>query len=120
MNEEIAWRVILSVKPGQLDAFRMLTAEMVEVAQSERGVLSYERFVTEDGKFVHIYERYADRGAALAHLRMFKRRFAVRFSSMVEREQFIVFGHASGPLKQLLDSFGAIYLKLFGNFRYWV
>ena len=37
MNEEIAWRVILSVKPGQLDEFRMLTAEMVEVNKVTSG-----------------------------------------------------------------------------------
>jgi quinol monooxygenase YgiN len=56
------------VKPGQLDNFRALTGEMVESRQSEVGVLSYERFLSEDGTVIHIHERYADSASALAHL----------------------------------------------------
>ena len=52
MSEEVSWLVKLVIKPGQLDNFRALTGEMVESSRREAGVLSYERFVSEDGKFV--------------------------------------------------------------------
>jgi quinol monooxygenase YgiN len=71
MGEQISWRVELAVKPGELENFQALTGEMVEATREEPGTLSYERFVTDDGKFVHVYERYADsaRGAgALAEV----------------------------------------------------
>ena len=75
MDEQISWRVELAVKPGELENFQALTGEMVEATREEPGALSYERFVTDDGKFVHVYERYADSAAALVHLRKFGRIF---------------------------------------------
>jgi quinol monooxygenase YgiN len=119
MGGEIAWRVELRVKTGQLGNFQALTAEMVEATQGERGVRSYQRFVSEDGTTIHIYERYADSAAALAHLAAFAERFADRFGTMVERKSFTVFGYPSAELKAALDRFDAVYLKPFGGFDYW-
>ncbi|SRR5712692_5737185 len=64
MSDQVSWQVELAVKPGELDNFRTLTEEMVECTRGEPGVLSYERFVSEDGKVVHVYERYADSAPA--------------------------------------------------------
>jgi len=119
MGREISWRVELRVKPGQLGNFQTLTGEMVAVTRGEPGVLSYQRFVSEDGTTIYLYERYADSTAAIAHLEVFAKRFAVRFSTMVERKTFTVFGDPSTELKAQLDKFNAIYLKPFGNFDYW-
>jgi len=116
MGDQISWQVELAVKPGQLDNFRALTGDMVESTRGEPGVLSYERFVTDDGKFVHVYERYADSAAALAHLRKFGKNFGERFLSMVDRRRFSVFGNPSDQLRELLDGFGATYLRPFGDF----
>lgn len=117
MGEQVSWLVELAVKPGQLNNFRALTGEMVESTRGEPGVLSYERFVSDDGKVIHVYERYADSAAALAHLRTFSQKFAARFLSMVERTRFTVFGAPSDELRGVLDGFGAIYLKPFGDFK---
>src|SRR5216683_2022427 len=119
MGDQVSWLVELAIKPGQLNNFRKLTGEMVESTQVEPGVLSYERFVSEDGKVVHVYERYADSSAALAHLRTFSQKFAARFLRMVERTRFTVFGVPTEELRGVLDGFGAIYLKPFGDFKYW-
>jgi quinol monooxygenase YgiN len=70
MGDQISWHVELAVKPGQIENFQALTGEMVESTRDEPGVLDYERFVSDDGKFVHVYERYADSAAAVAHLRL--------------------------------------------------
>ena len=119
MSNQISWRVELAVKLGQIDNFRALTGEMVESTRKEPGVLSYERFVTDDSKFVHVYERYADSVAALAHLQEFRKKFGDRFSIMVERTEFTVYGNPTDELRGLLDGFAATYLKPFGDFEYW-
>ena len=67
MGDQIAWQVALAVKPGQLDNFEKLTREMIEFTRGETGVLSYQRFVTDDGRYVQVYERYPDSAAAVAH-----------------------------------------------------
>jgi quinol monooxygenase YgiN len=104
MGDRISWWVELAVKPGQLDNFRALTAEMTDTTRRERGVLSYQRFVSDDCKFIHVYERYVDSAAAVAHLRQFREEF---------REK-----NPSHELKVLLDGFGATYLKPFGDIPY--
>jgi quinol monooxygenase YgiN len=119
MGDQISWHVELAVKPGQLANFRELTGEMVESTRAEPGVLSYQRFVSDDGHFVHAYERYANSTAAVAHLQKFGKQFSGRFSAMVDRTRFTVFGHPSDELRGLLDRLGAAYLKPFGDFAYW-
>lgn len=116
MESQISWHVELMVKPGQLDDFRTLTSEMVEFAKGEPGVLVYERYISEDGQSVHVYERYTGSAAAVMHLRAFKDIFGARFSSMVERKRFMVYGVPSAELKEILDGFGPIYLSLFAGF----
>jgi quinol monooxygenase YgiN len=119
MTDQISWCVELAVKPGCLDTFKELTAEMVASTRAESGVLSYQRFATNDQKIVHAYERYANSDAALAHLQNFREKFSRRFSSMVDRMQFTVYGTPSGELKRVLDGFGANYLARFGDHAYW-
>ena len=119
MGDQISWHVELAVRPGQLANFRELTGEMVESTRAEPGVLSYQRCVSDDGQFVHAYERYANSTAAVAHLQKFRKRFGGRFLAMVDRTRFTVFGHPSDELRGLLDRLGATYLKPFDDFAYW-
>ena len=116
MSGEIAWQVELAVKPGELANLRALTGEMVQATRAEPGALIYERFVSEDGKMVCVYERYVDSAAAVAHLLAFASAFGERFSKTVERKRFMVFGTPSDELRAMLDRFGATYLGPFGGF----
>ena len=116
MSAEISWQVELEVKPGQRDHFLALTEEMVEITRGEAGVLIYERFGSEDGEVIWVYERYADSTAAVAHLRMFSEQFGERFASMVTRKRFTVFGSPSDELRSILDGFDATYLARFAGF----
>lgn len=119
MSKEVAWQVELAVKPGQLEGFRALTGEMVEFTRREPGVLSYQRFVSGDGKTVHVHERYADSTSALLHLGNFSARFSDRFLLLVERRRFTVYGEPSPELRKVLDGLGAVYLAPFGDFECW-
>ena len=70
----------------------------------------------------HLRGRARGSGAsapAAAHLEAFAKQFAERFSAMVERKIFTVFGNPSAELKAVLDKFNPIYLKPFGDFDYW-
>ena len=117
MGEQISWHVELVVKPGEFENFQALTEEMIEFTRGEDGVLIYERFLSGDGKIVHVYERYVDSASALSHLLRFGREFGKRFSGMVDRNRFAVLGTPSEELKEVLDGFGATsYLGLFGGF----
>lgn len=116
MGSEISWQVELAIKPGQLDHFRAVTRDMVAFAKSEPGVLVYERFVSEDGQTVYVYERFVDSAAAVAHLVAFGKQYGERFAAMVERRWFRVCGTPSDELRALLDRFGAAYLDLFDGF----
>lgn len=115
MNDEVSWHVELAIKPGKLDEVRSLTGEMVAASSQEPGTLSYQRFVSEDGRSLHIYERYTNSEAALAHLRMFTARFSERYEALVERRRFVLFGTPSDELRRFLDRFGAVYAKPFGE-----
>ena len=119
MSDEIAWRVELAVKSDQVANLLALTDEMVQAASLEIGCLSYQRFISPDGKSVHVYERYLNSGAALAHLTTFFQRFGARFGSMVDRKTFTVYGTPSSELRKMLDQFSPQYLRPFGNFEYW-
>jgi len=105
--DHVSWNVELTVKQGELENFRALTREMVEFAQSEEGALAYERFVSPDGKESHVYERWENSRTALAHLHAFRERYSERYSMVVERRRFNVYGNLSDELKSLLSNFGA-------------
>jgi quinol monooxygenase YgiN len=116
MSNEVSWHVELVVKPGKLAEFRALTGEMVQFTQREPGVLIYERFISEDGQEAHVYERYVDADAAVAHLLAFEQAFGGRFSGLVERRRFTVFGAASAALRRILDRYDATYVGYFDGF----
>ena len=52
-----------------VDTLRALMEEMSASTRSEPGALSYEWFIGDDDRVVHLYERYADSAAALARQR---------------------------------------------------
>ena len=118
-SEEISWRVHLSVREGRLQQFIELTAEMVTATREEDGVLIYRRFITEDMSSAHVYEAYRTSEAAVAHLLNFDRVFSLRFSTMVDRVAFWVYGAPSAELRGMLDRFEPVYMRLLGNLDYW-
>jgi quinol monooxygenase YgiN len=115
MSDQVSWHVELAVKSGQINNFRALTTEMMESTRAEAGVLNYERFISDDGNFVHVYERYANSAAAIEHLHTFTKKFSERFMTMVDRTHFTVFGNPTDELRELLDQFGATYLRPFDD-----
>jgi quinol monooxygenase YgiN len=116
MSNDISWHVELQVKAGQLDALCALTNEMVESTKTEPGALIYERYISYDRQIVHVFERYVDANAAVAHLIAFGKTYGERFGKMVERKRFTVFGTPNTELKEILDPLGAKYAVALAGF----
>jgi quinol monooxygenase YgiN len=78
---QISWWVELAVRPSCLDAFETLTGDMVASTRAERGVLAYQRFISDDRQTIHVHELYENSDAAIAHLTKFVAVFNDRYGN---------------------------------------
>ena len=117
MSEAISWVLELAIKDGQLDAFKALAQEMSDATQAdEPGTSHYEWFISEDGKAVHIYERYADSAVLMVHLGNFGAKFAERFMACVDPARLMVYGDPSAEARGALAGFGVVHMAQFAGF----
>lgn len=117
MSDDIYWMLEVAVKSGQQDAFRGLMEEMVEATRSnEPDTLNYEWTISADGATVHIYERYRNSAAVMAHLGWFGANVAERFLAMAEPKKLTVYGSPDEAATKALDGLGAIYMRPIGGF----
>ncbi len=93
MSDAVSWVLELTVKDGQLAAFKALAEEMSAATQAdEPGTTHFEWFADEDGKTAHIYERYAGSAATMVHLGNFGTKYAERFLACVDPSRLMVYG----------------------------
>ena len=102
----VAWMFELAVREGREAELRALMAEMIEATErDEPGTLDYEWYVTDDGRRLHLFERYADAGAAMTHLATFGERYMSRFFKVLAPERMTLYGapddRVRGALAQL-------------------
>lgn len=117
MSSIVSWNLQLNVREGQLETFRSLLEEMTAATRSdEPGTLTYEWFLSEDDTVCHLYERYADAEAVMAHLGNFGSKFMTRFMDCLEPTGFHVYGNPDDQARAVLDGFGAVYFRSFGGF----
>ena len=89
----VAWMFELAVKEGRDADLRALMEEMAGATErDELRTLEYEWYLSDDGRRLHLWERYADEAAALAHLRTFESRFARRFFDVLRPERITLYG----------------------------
>src|SRR4051794_37471626 len=80
MNDHVFWILEADIKAGQLDKLKALMREMVEGTQrDEPRALNYEWFIADDGKLLHLYERYSDPDAVMVHRGNFAQKCRERF-----------------------------------------
>jgi quinol monooxygenase YgiN len=117
-HTDIHWMVELEIKPGQEENLRTLVAEMVaEVQAKESGALDYEYNISQDGKVCHLFERYTDIAATIAHLERFTQVFAERFLKVFQPIRFSVYGLPSKKVREVLAGFNPVYMETVGGFR---
>src|SRR5436305_1076904 len=118
MATDISWLLELSLKPEREAEFTVLRNEMVAATSAnEAGTLSYEWSLSADGATCHIFERYADSAAVLAHLRAFGEKFAGRFLDLLTPVRCVVYGSPSPEVKEGLAVLNPAYMRQVGGFN---
>lgn len=118
MSAHVSWNLELDIQPGREEDFRALMAEMVAATKAaEPGALIYEWSVTADGKQCHLYERYADSAATLAHLGNFGSKYAERFMAVLTPVRFTIYGTPSTEVKAALAGFNPTYVAPAAGFN---
>ena len=117
MSDHVFLTVEMTINPGALDDFRALVKEMVgQVQANEPETLNYEWSLSEDDSTCHVYERYANSAAIMAHFAWFGENFAERIMALVQLTGFTVYGNASDEVKAAVADFGAVIMAPIGGF----
>src|SRR5690349_17818910 len=105
MSNAISWVFEAVVKPDGLDEYRALAEEITaDNEASEPGQVIFEWFL--DDHEIHIYERYSDADAAVAHVGRFVANYAERFLSLCTPARMSVYGEPTEELKAAIAGFG--------------
>lgn len=116
-RNHVAWIFELRVNDGHDAALRALMTEMVDATRAgEPGTLHYEWYLSEDGRRLHIYERYADAAATLVHLGNFSDRYMTRFFAALSPERMVVYGAADGAVRSALAQLAPPVMPKVGGF----
>ena len=115
MAAGVAWMLELDISEGA--GLPALIEEMVASTQeNEPGTLDYQWSTSADGTVCHIFERYSDSDAVMAHLGTFGERFAARFMEILAPTRFVVYGSPSQEVKEALAGFNPTYMDSAGGF----
>lgn len=92
-DTHVAWLLELSVKEGRDGDLAGLMADMVGgTERNEPGTLDYEWYVSDDGRRVHLFERYIHSQAAMTHIAAFNERYMKRFFGILEPKRLVMYG----------------------------
>jgi quinol monooxygenase YgiN len=116
MENHVSWVIELAVKDGKLGDFTTLMEEMAAGTSTEPPTLAYEWYISDDETVVHIFEKYADSDAMIAHVSGFLEKWAGRFMECVDVTRFVVYGDPSPAAREMLAGFGPVYLGPWGGF----
>lgn len=108
MSKQVLLNVSLTIREGKLDAFQAIAREMVDVSRKEPGTLSYEWYLSSDGKRCRLFEAYVDADALLAHFAGPAVQEGVpKMLKTADVTGFEVYGDPGPKAKELLAGFGA-------------
>jgi len=116
MNDQISWDLEVAILPGQLDNFRAVARDLIAATEPEPGALSYEYKLSNDGTACHIYERYQNSAAVLAHVESFHH-FAERFMQTCHPTSLHIYGTPSDEVKAEFADLHPVYFTWFGGFN---
>ncbi len=114
--DHVYWLTEVDIRDGQADAFETLMRDMVAATHdTEPGTLTYEWSTNPAGKVCHIFERYEDSAAAMAHLRNF-RPFASRWVATFAPRRLTIYGSPSAEVVEALAAVRPEVLTMAGGF----
>ncbi len=117
MNDNVILMSEFSIKSGELGNFKALVKEIVNAIQvNEPNTLSYEIFISEDGKSCQFMERYVDSASLMGHLGNFSEKFRELFWTVLDVKGFKVFGNLSDELREAMNGADTVILSPIGGF----
>ena len=105
----------MTVEPRNLAEFKELIEPIIAASNKEPGTLIYEYSLGEDGRTVHIVERYMT-DAVLSHVENTFGPYAERFLKLASIEKLYVYGEPPADLRAKLETFGAVFLAPLAGF----
>ncbi len=100
--DHVYWLTEVDIRDGQADSFEALMRDMVAATRdTEPGTLTYEWSTNADRTACHLFERYEDSAAAMAHLRNF-RPFAGRWVATFAPRRLTIYGSPSPEVVEAL------------------
>lgn len=118
MSAHVCWMLQMQVQEGRGAELRALMDEMVAATTAnEPGTLDYEWSLSDDGRTCHLWERYADAGAAMAHIATFGANYAERFLALLTPQAVHLYGAPDAAVREALAGFGAVVMAPAAGFR---
>ena len=116
MRSQIYWILKCDVNEGRLDDLKTTATKFCELTAAEEGVMAYEWSLSEDATVLHVYERYTNSEAALAHLGNVGPFLDELFSLATPRE-IVCYGNASDAFREAVKDLPVRYLNTFDGFH---
>ena len=105
-----------NVPEGAVERLVEVAAAMSELTSSEPGAIAYEWSLSEDQRRLHVYERFVDSEAGLAHLENAGPELS-KLLEIVTLEEIECYGPASDELRDAISGFPVKFLRRFEGFH---
>ena len=92
----------LVIHDGQEQAFQAIAKELSEATAKESGELTYQWYLTEDGKTCYVLERYADSDAVRKHLKTFGA-LGPRLLAVADLTNLEIYGNPDDQVRQAVS-----------------
>jgi quinol monooxygenase YgiN len=92
MSQPIRWVLVVEILPAQLINFKEVVNDLVADSHEEPGTLGYEWYMNENDTVCHIYERFENSAAIMAHGATFTKHVD-RFLAACKPIRFEVYGN---------------------------
>lgn len=112
--EQVSWVLEATVKAGAKAELDTVIQDCIKATAEDPNAVNYEFYLADET--LHVFERYTDSAATLAHLAWFGEHMVGRFMAAVDVTKLTVYGSPAADVRAALDAMGAVYLEPFGGF----
>ena len=105
-RSQVQYLVELTIFDGQVEAFKKLAQEAINIALTKSKVLGYQFYFNNDGSKCYLLEQYPDSEALLPHIASLQP-IVEKVLAVCRVTKFEVFGNPDPEARNTLADFGA-------------